>query len=366
MIFSRSKITIKDVARQAGCSIATASRVLNKSGATSAEARDKVEAAARELGFSFSATGRALQSRKSMTVGCLVPSLANPVFAEAVQGVQQELLGSGYQLLISSSNYDGTIDNESLRTLLANDVDGLIVTMVAPDQSEALRVAQANGVPVSLMFHDPLDGFCTSYVDNTKAAREVATQFAAHGHRRTGFIALRFATSDRSRNRYAGFLAGCRALGLPDPVLIELSESDANSPDTLAAILSAHADLTAIFASNDFLAIAVQKSARLLGLRVPDDLSVVGFDGIEIGRLLDAPLATIETTPDAMGRQAAQQLLTAMRGGALEQQPALPFHFRTGATLGPPGPERTDDGRDAPQPPSAHLDRNPSQTRTNP
>jgi DNA-binding LacI/PurR family transcriptional regulator len=346
------RITIKDVARQAGCGVATASRVLNRSGPASAEVREKVEDAARELGFSFSATGRALQSSKSMTIGCLVPSLVNPVFAEAVQGIQLELAGSGYQLLISSSSYDGAADNDAVATLLSTDVDGLIVTMVEPGQSKALKQARLRGIPVSLMFHDPLEGFVTAHVDNFEAARDVARRFAAHGHHRTGFLALRFASSDRSRNRYAGFHAECRAHGLADPVLIELSEAVANTPDKLAAILSEHADLTAIFASNDFLAIAVQKAARLLGWRVPQDLSVVGFDGINIGRLLEAPLATIETEPQAIGRQATRTLLSALQGVALEQQPPLPFHFRAGATLAEPRSENHDGDRGATRSPS--------------
>jgi DNA-binding LacI/PurR family transcriptional regulator len=347
-----AKITIKDVARKAGCGVATASRVLNNSGPASAEVRQKVETAARELGFYFSAIGRALQSSRSMTVGCLVPSLANPVFAEAVQGVQLALQESGYQLLIACSNYDGEADNDGVSTLLSKDLDGLIVTMVAPDRSKALSAAAARGIPVSLMFHDPVDGFVTAYVDNFEAAREVARQFADLGHRRTGFLALRFATSDRSRNRYAGFHAECRARALADPILIELSESDANKPEKLAAVLKDYGDLTAIFASNDFLAIAVQKAARLLGWRVPQDLSVIGFDGIEIGKMLDAPLATIETKPEAMGRQAALTLLNALQGGRLEQLPALPFTFRPGATLAAPRTGRHDGGQAATQSPS--------------
>lgn len=349
---SKTRITIKDVAREAGCGVATASRVLNNSGPASADVRKRVEKAARNLGFSFSATGRALQSKRSMTIGCLVPSLANPVFAEAVQGAQEVLLGSGYQLLISSSNYDGAIDNEAIATLLSNDVDGLIVTMAAPEESAELKRARQRNIPVSLMFHDPLDGFCSSYVDNFEAAREVARQFAAHGHLRTGFLALRFATSDRSRNRYAGFLAECRARGLPDPALIEISEAEAKTPEKLADILTEHCGLTAVFASNDFLAIAVQKAARLSGWRVPEDLSVAGFDGIEIGRMLEIPLATIETRPAAMGRQAAETLLCALQGGPFEQPPALPFQFRAGATLAAPRPESPTAAGIAPQPPS--------------
>lgn len=349
---SNAKITIKDVAREARCSVATASRVLNNSGPASADVREKVEKAALELGFSFSAIGRALQSSKTMTIGCLVPSLANPVFAEAVHGIQMELTGSGYQLLIASSNYDGEADNDAVSTLLAKDVDGLIVTMVAPDRSKALKAAKSRGIPVSLMFHDPLDGFVTAHVDNFEAAREVARQFADHGHRRTAFLALRFASSDRSRNRYAGFHAECRARGLADPELIEISEAEAGAPDKLSEILQEYADITAIFASNDFLAIAVQKAARMLGWRVPEDLSVIGFDGIEIGQLLEVPLATIETKPEVMGRQAARSLLSALQDSPLEQLPALPFTFRAGATLAAPRTESRDDDRDATRSPS--------------
>lgn len=350
----RPKITIKDVAREAGCGIATASRVLNRSGPASAEVSERVEKAARDLGFSFSAIGRALQSSRSMTIGCLVPSLANPVFAEAVQGVQEALSGTGYQLLIASSNYDGEADNDAIATLLAKEVDGLIVTMVAPEQSVALERARKHGVPLSLMFHDPIDGLPSAHVDNFEAAREVARRFYELGHRRTAFLALRFSTSDRSRNRYAGFYAECRARGMPDPALIELSEAEANTPRLLAEILSTLDGLSAVFASNDFLAIAVQKAARLMGKSVPRDLSVVGFDGIEIGRLLDVPLATIETAPGAMGRQAARTLLDLMQGGPCIQLPPLPFNFRSGDTLAPPQPESRDGDQGATWPPSVH------------
>lgn len=348
----RQKITIRDVAREAGCGIATASRVLNKSGPASAEVRERVERAAREFGFSFSAIGRALQGGRSMTIGCLVPSLANPVFAEAVQGVQEALSGTGYQLLISCSGYDGDADNEAVRTFVSKEVDGLLVTMVSPERSVALRQARARGLPVSLMFHDPIEGFATAHVDNIEAAREVARRFADLGHAHTAFLALRFSSSDRSRNRYAGFLAECRLRGLPDPALIELGEAEANTPELLARSLAALGGVTAIFASNDFLAIAVQKAARLMGKSVPQDLSVVGFDGIEIGRLLDMPLATIETAPAEMGRQAAQTLVNMMQGVACAQQPPLPFSFRAGATLARPRTKSRDDDQGATWPPS--------------
>jgi DNA-binding LacI/PurR family transcriptional regulator len=152
---------------------------------------------------------------------------------------------------------------------------------------------------------------------------------------------------------------------LSDPALIEVGEAEGSQAETLATLLARNPALTAIFASNDFLAIAVQKAARLLGWRVPEDLSVVGFDGIEIGRWLEYPLATIETAPEAMGRQAARLILTSLQGGVVTQPPALPFRFRAGATLAAPNPEKGDDGRAATQPPSALPAENAAQTRMN-
>lgn len=360
----RTRVTIKDVAREAGCGVATASRVLNKSGPASAETRDRVEDAANKLGFSFSAIGRALQSSRSMTIGCLVPSLANPVFAEAVQGVHMTLAGTGYQLLIASSNYDGGADEDAIATFLSKEVDGLIVTMVGPGDSRAMKMSRERAVPATLMFHDPVGGFTSAYVDNVAASREVARQLHRLGHWQTCFLALRFSCSDRSRNRFAGFLSECRLRGMPDPTLIELSEEDAKTPENLARIIERIPDVTAIFASNDFLAISLQRAARILGLQVPRDLSVVGFDGIETGRLLEVPIATIETAPEAMGRQAAATLLSSMQGKTLPQQPALPFTFRAGATLAPPRPE-SDNGRGAARPLSVHPSLEQNLKRTN-
>lgn len=358
----KAKITIKDVAREAGCAVATASRVLNESGPASAEMTAKVRRATEDLGFSFSGIGRALQSRRSMTVGCLVPSLANPVFAEAMHGVQERLCAAGYQPLICASGYDdAATDEEMLRALLSSRVDGLIVTMAAPGRSAGLAAAD---VPVSLVFHEPLPGLVSAHVDNAAAAREVARQFIARRHRRLGFVTLRLAASDRARSRYDGFAAECRAAGLPDPVLIEIDETDARHPERLTGVLHAHRGLTGVFASNDLLAIAVQAAADLAGRRVPEDLSVIGFDGIGIGRLLARPLATIETDPEAMGRRAAQILLDVMQGGAAYDTP-LPFVFRAGATLAL-APENMDGGRDAPLSPSVvPLASAQTRTRTN-
>jgi DNA-binding LacI/PurR family transcriptional regulator len=331
------KTTIKDVAARAGCGIATASRVLNKSGPASEAVRQRVEAAARELDFSFNAMGRALRSRKSRTIGCLVPSLANPVFADAVQGVQQELQAEGYQLLLTCSNYDGAEDERAIRLLLEKQVEGLVLTVTDVHKVAALDLVRRAGIPCWLMFNPPSGAFASAYIDNHAAAAGVASAFAAAGHRKAAFLALRLGSSDRSRQRLEGFVEGCARYGMAPPEVLEIDESAADLPERLGALLAAHPEVTGLFASNDFLALAAIRAARQIGRSVPESLSVVGFDGIAIGRMFDPSLATIETSPGSLGRRAAGGVLCLLAGGQAPEAGPLPFHFRPGGSLRAPG-----------------------------
>lgn len=337
--------TIKDVADRAGCGIATVSRVLNQKGPASADTREKVLAAANDLGFEFNALGRSLQSSSTKTIGCVVPSLANPVFADVVQAAQQEANAAGYQLILACSEYDDELETSAIRTLLAKRVDGLIATVNSAEKSLGLDLLKSNGLPCSLVYNRQVMGLPTWAVDNSAAAARVAQAFACEGHRNTGFLALRFNRSDRSRERHQGYVKACRDLGMAPPVLLEIEEQDGSLLALLGALLSEHRFLTGIFASNDFLALAAMKAARDLGLRIPDDLSLIGFDGITTGLIVDPNLATIETDPRTMGRGAVQTVLAEISGDEKPAQPdpAQTFRFRPGGTLGPPPAGRMDD-----------------------
>ncbi|WP_428698182.1 LacI family DNA-binding transcriptional regulator [Stappia sp.] len=359
--------TIKDVAQRAGCGIATVSRVLNGQGSSSEQTRSKVLAAADALGFEFNDLGRSLQSNSTRTIGCIVPSLANPVFAEVVQAAQAEANRAGYQLILACSDYDGGLETKAIRTLLAKQVDGLIVTVGDARTSDGLELIRAKGTPCCLVYNtppDPLrsdtvpgdtgDGLPAWTVDNRGAADAVAEGFAKQGHSCTGFLALEFGRSDRSRERYEGFVAACARLGMAHPVLLEIEEQEGRLLHLLGTMLAEHRGITGIFASNDYLALAAMKAARDLGMQVPRDLSIVGFDGIATGLMVEPNLATVVTDPKAMGRGAAQTVLARLAG--LEPpgrpDPAHTFSFRQGGSLGPPSAGKSDGGEAATSPPS--------------
>ncbi|MEQ8710696.1 MAG: LacI family DNA-binding transcriptional regulator [Rhodospirillales bacterium] len=333
-----SKVTIKDVAVRAGCSIATVSRVLNKSGPSSAASREKVIAAAGELGFQFNELGRSLQSQRTRTIGVIVPTLANPVFADAIEGIQATADDSGYQMLLNCANYDPAREEECLSTLLGKQVDAVILTVSDPATSQTLATLRGLELPYCLIFNQNTgDGHPEVGVDNTAAADIVGDVLVTHGHHNVVFVAVRFSTSDRSRQRYAGLCQAMARAGCPEPQLLEVDYEPENLELALAGLLAREPQTTALFASNDMLALACIRGLRALGKTVPDDISVVGFDGISIGDLVDPSLATIVTPGREMGRQAAAMMITALEtnGRAPGNSRALSFTFRPGGSLAP-------------------------------
>ena len=326
--------TIKDVALLAGCGKSSASRALTQTGFASPKLRARVLAAAEELGFDFSDVGRSLQSQSTGTVGCVVPSISNPVFSAAVQGIQDVVGNSGRQLLLSCSHYDPERELSAVRTLIAKRVDALVLTLIDPKASSAvLDLIRSRQIPHCLLFnHDP-DFPSASAIDNRAAADEVAHAFARAGHHHIAYVGLRTSTA---RQRREGLERTCRDLGLDTPAVLEVDEHSGRLQDDLVDLLHSHSKVTGIFASNDELAIEITAALRKLGLRVPDDLSIVGFDGIAFGQMLEPTLATVVADHYAMARAAAGMALLAR----LPAQPTFAarvaaFAFRSGGSLGP-------------------------------
>ena len=332
--------TIKDVALRAGCGVATASRVLNNTGPASAKMRDRVLAAANDLEFQFSEIGRSLQSSTTKTIGCVVPSIANPAYADAVQGAQDVFMAAGYQMLLICTNYDVKIEVQAIQTLIAKQVDGLVLTVSDPETSEALAIIERRQVPHSLLYNMAPRNHTSWSVDDHAAAKKVADKFYKNNHVNIGFLALKFLSSDRARKRYEGFVDGCASNGMRDPalLLLEANLQDNTMTKLLGEFLEQNPDITGIFASNDFLALATIRAARELGVEVPGDLSIVGFDGIGFGTLVEPSLATIATDPRMLGSGAGQTVLSLING--VDELPKTPdadqtFHFRDGGSLAP-------------------------------
>ena len=335
---NQREATIRDVARLAGCGIATVSRVLNESGPVSDTSRRLVVDAARELGFEFSDVGRSLRNAVTRTIGCVVPSINNPVYAAAVQGIQTVARANGHQLLLSCTGYDLDEEYAAVKTLIGKRVDALILTMSDIKASRAVELLHNRKLKHCLLFNHMPGIPQRSAVDNCSAGFRVGLAFAEAGHDRVGYIALRLAQSDRAQQRFEGLSAFCQTTGLEAPALLEIEEQSRNLDQRLSAFLIANPAVTGLFVSNDLLAIAIIGALRRLGLSVPGDLSIVGFDGIEFGQMLQPTLATIATDPHAMGQASAYMVLSSiLRRPATDTLAAsADFEFRPGGSLGRP------------------------------
>ncbi len=323
-------ITLDQVAFRAGCSVSTASRVLNRTGPVSDEMVRKVRRAAAEIGYRHvkSRTGDSRRSRP--VVGVLVPSISNPVFSASLAGMQRRLQAAGQNVLIAQSNYDPSSEASAVASLLEEHPTGLILTLCDPRCSNVLSKALP---PTVLLNNLPMPRYQAAVtVDNFQAGYELTQFLMGKGHHHILFVSGHFKSSDRARQRYEGH---CRALTDKGHRPIEALQIDFldgyENLDLLDVVENVRP--SAIIASNDLLALGVIGALRRHGLSVPDHISVCGFDGISIGRLLERPLTTIRMPDADMGTAAAALLLDIAENAAKPRHLRVGFQLFAGATV---------------------------------
>lgn len=329
--------TIREVARRAGVSVATVSRVMNGRGPVSERTRLTVDEAIRETGFRPNVIGRGLKTARSGTLGVLVPSLQNPIFADAVQGIERAAEAGGYRILLTSSNYLPEKEAAAIDVLLCNRVEGLVLTVADESTSRALEFLVRAHVPFVLVFN-PAGTASHSIVtiDNYAAARDIVSRLMRMGHRRIAMIAGDSQASDRSNLRRAGYEQALVDGGLRPGPVIEVGFDSRDLARHCRFLLSCDPAPTALFCSTDMLAIAAIRGFAALGLGVPDDISVAGFDGIEVGQCMSPSLATVVQPAEDMGMRAVEHLLERLDAGAPATNLTLPYRLRHGESWARP------------------------------
>lgn len=329
--------TIRDVAAAAGVSIATVSRVINGRTMTSVPVAKAVREAIRTTGFRPNMIGRRLKTARTHTLGILVPSLKNPIFADAVHGMESAAEAAGYSLLLTSSGYLPAKETAAIELLLANRVEGIVLTVANEARSPTIALLRREKIPFVLVFNPPLrKGVSTVTIDNRAAAREIVERLIALGHQRIAMIAGAFQASDRSGLRRAGFEDALRARGQKLGSVVEVGFEALDLTDHCRRLLAASDPPTALFCSTDMLAIAAIRSLRRLGLNVPRDVSVAGFDGIAAGEWMSPSLMTVRQPAEAMGAEAVRHLLARLADGAPPQHVKLSYELRAGESCAPP------------------------------
>jgi LacI family transcriptional regulator len=312
-------VTIRDVAREAGVSVATVSRVFNRSDAVTAGLRARVLAAAERLGYVAYGAARALASGRSRAIGAIVPTLDNPVFAVCIDALQQRLDAHGFALLVASAGYDAARETREVRLLLERGIDGLmLVGAEHPDAVWALLRRRGPAVPAVVTWTSDASATpvpCIGF-DNGAAARRLVDHLLELGHRRIAMVAGPTAGNDRAAARVGGVRAALAAAGLTlaGPYLCERPYTVPDGHAAARALLSLPDPPTAIVCGNDHLALGALAGARALGLAVPRDLSITGFDDLDFAAYAEPPLTTVRVPAAQMGQRAAEHLIAAAIG----------------------------------------------------
>lgn len=330
--------TLEDVARLAGVSTATVSRCLNSPDRVVERTRNRVLQVVHDIGYAPNFGARALAARRTNTVGVVIPTMENAIFARGLQAFQEELGRHGFTLLVASSSYQPELEMLQVRTLLARGADALML-IGFERQQEVYDILDRRGVPyvISWAYHEGQDAPAIGF-DNRLAMAELARHVTGLGHRRLAVISAPQAENDRARDRVLGVMDACREAGInTDGVtVIETPYAIENGAAAMERLMSGASRPTAVLCGNDVLAVGAVRAATRLELRVPGDVSITGFDDIEIAQIIEPPLTTIHVPHRQMGRQAAQMIVSLLHGTPVGPLRPLDTHIVHRTSLGPP------------------------------
>jgi LacI family transcriptional regulator len=301
--------TIKDVAREAGVSVATVSRVFNDSGRVNDETRRRVRAVADRLRFWPNGVARSLITNRTHAIGVLLPDLHGEFFSEVIRGIDLSARREGLHVLVSSSHSDTKELVAALRAMRGR-IDGLVIMAPEPAAVPAIR-ANAWGCPVVLLGPGgETTDFDTVSLANFDGAYAVVRHLQRLGHRRIATIAGPAANRD-AQQRLEGYRAAMRDAGVTQTRALEV-RGDFTEPSgyqAAQAVLGMSPRPRALFVANDVMAVGVLGALRESGVRVPGDLAVVGFDDIPLARHLSPPLTTVRVDAFQLGERALRRLL---------------------------------------------------------
>lgn len=319
--------TLEDVATKAGVSTATVSRCLNSPERVIESTRTKVLKAVQELGYSPNFGARVMAARRTKTIGAIIPTMENAIFARGLQAFQEELRQHGYTLLVASSSYRPEIEDEQIRSLVARGADGLLLIGHERDCG-VHRFLEAQNVPALVAWtYDKSAPLVSVGFDNYEPMRELAERAIALGHRRIGIVSAHIQANDRAKQRVRGIRDAARAAGIPaeDLQMVETSYGIDTGAEAFETLMSADRRPTVVMCGNDVLAVGAILRARQRGCNVPRDVSITGFDDIELATVVSPTLTTVHVPHREMGRRAAKLLIDMVEG----RKPAKAIKLKT-------------------------------------
>jgi LacI family transcriptional regulator len=331
-------VTIRDVAKKAGVSVATVSRVFNASGPVSDHAEQRVRAVAAKLRYVPHSGARSLITSKTNCVGVILPDLYGEFFSEVIRGMDQASQQHGFHLLLSNA-HAGRRELEVAMRAMRGRVDGMIIMSPHLDAATLLANLPAS-VPVALLSGRMRGGdYDALVIDNSRGAQQMVSHLVSLGHRRIAIIGGAEGNYD-AQERLRGYRRALREAGIACDEELEVQGdfTEASGHRATTAMVNSPAPPTAIFAANDSMAIGALSALYEAGIRVPQDVAVAGFDDIPLARFMNPPLSSVHVPIAEMGMRAAQRIIESVSNGvpAKRRREVLPTKLVIRASTGGP------------------------------
>lgn len=328
--------SIKDIARLARVSHPTVSRALQNSPLVNPQTAEKIRKIADEAGYRASAVARGLVTRRTRTIGLVVTTVADPFASEVVCGVEQTANDHGYSVFLADSNADPVREKKVVQSLAERRVDGIIVTSSRVG-ALYLPLLKEMMVPIVLVNDQHPGAFVHSVmITNFNGMHAAAEHLIGLGHRRIAYLGDQFGYQS-DVERLAGYQAALDAAGIePMPELVVRGEGNAEAAmDAMEKLLTLEQPPTAVCCYNDMSALGAMRTIRAHGMRVPEDISVAGFDDLFFASYTQPPLTTVRQPMRRMGKLAMESLFTLMSGAESVEQIAVDTELVVRESTGP-------------------------------
>lgn len=311
-------VTIRDVATKCGVSVATVSRVINNSELVTDETKKKVRAVIEELGFIPNTNARGLSTKSTKTIGVIVPNISNPFFGELIEGAEQAASEKGYHIIILNSGYNNEKAFKDIMVLKSRDVDGIIMSSAGIDE-KTLNHLHDNNIPFVLMgpvqYKYPLNYVS---VDNLEGARIAVDHLIKLGHNRIAYVAGDY-DNYLNQLRFEGYKKALSSKGIPVNMNLYFENHVVEDVNKVVNMQEEERP-TALFAFNDYIALAYMEAFERNGIKVPDDMAIVGFDNIKIASYYSIELTTIDNRQEEFGRKGIEILLDIINNDGTKMQ----------------------------------------------
>lgn len=330
-------VTVRDVAKLAHVSTATVSRALSRPDLVRPETRERIRRAIERLDYVSDGVARALSTRRTHTIGAVIPTLNSAIYAVSTHSLQKTLEQAGYTLLLACHEFDLAAEARMLRAFASRGVDALVL-VGAQHNAETRKLLPCLGLPyVYTWAVDRSRRHASIGFDNRAAGRMIAEYLLQLGHKRIGMVSGVLAGNDRARNRMLGVKAALERadLTLPPERIVQASYSLESGREGLAELLRTQR-VSAVVCGNDVLAIGAIQEAQRMGIDVPGDLSVTGFDDMEFATVVTPALTTVRFPIADIGVEAARHLIERLDGKASPRCIELPLELAVRQSAGAP------------------------------